>query len=137
MAPTAYVCNRHAYREHYGHGLKTFVGEVPQNGHGLGNFLSGIFRKAVPLLTKHVVPILKSTASKAGKTLLRSGANVAHDVIVDRKNLKDSLKRHAKTGLHDLIDDITSEQKGQGRIRKPARKKSCAKRRRANTDIFD
>lgn len=134
MSPVPFTCNRQAYRDHYGHGLETFVGEVNQDGYGLGNFLAGLFRKAVPLLSKHVLPVLKTTAVKAGKNLLRSGANVAKDVILEEKNFKESLKRRAKTGLQDLISDITSGQQGQGRRVK--RLRQTPKRRKTQTDIF-
>ena len=132
--------------EHYGHGLRTFVGEPQQYGSGLGNFLAGLFRRAIPLFSRHVAPALKSVAVKTGKNILRSGAQVAKDVIIEKKNVKDSVKRRAKSGLHNLIEEI-GNQSGQGRGRKratnhPSTCKRSAKRRRrtaasSGADIFD
>ena len=136
MPRVPYICNPKAYQEHYGHGLPVFQGDILQEGYGLGNVISGLFRTILPIASKHVLPVLKRTAHSAGKSLLRSGANVIRDVALEKKNLKDSLKRHAKTSLHDLLtsvgEDLTTSQKGSGYRCKNRR----FKRNRKNKDIF-
>lgn len=124
----AYVCNPKAYKDHYGHGLdRTFVGSIVQDGYGLGGLISSLARQAIPLL----LPILKRTAKTAGKTLVKHGSNVLRDVVLEKKNLKQSLKRHATSGLSDILEDL-GKQTGKGR---PLCKSQ--KRRKLNRDIFD
>jgi len=145
MTPTPFRCNKKAYVDHYGHGLRTFVGEPQQYGTGLGNFLAGLFRRAIPLFSRHVAPVLKSVAIKTGKNILRSGAQVAKDVIIEKKNIKDSVKQRAISGLHNLIEEV-GNQSGKGRKRgvtnHPSTCKRSVKRRRrtagtSDADIFD
>lgn len=114
MPHVPFVCNRKAYLDHYGRGYPGFEGEIIQEGYGIGNVLGGLFRTLVPLATRHVLPVLKRTAQTAGKSLLRSGINVVKDVALEKKSLKDSLKRHAQTSVEDLLDSIAKSQKGSG-----------------------
>lgn len=123
-----YVCNSKAYKQHYGHGLdRAFVGDVVQEGYGLGGLISSLVRRAIPLL----LPVLKQTAKTAGKTLVKRGSNVLRDVVLEKKNLKQSLKRHAASGLSDILEDL-GKQTGKGR-----RLCKSRKRRKLNRDIFD
>ena len=134
MTRVPYVCDGKAYREHYGRGLPTFHGEIIQQGYGIGNLLGGFFKSLIPLASKHVAPILKKSAASAGKSLLRSGANVIKEVALEKKNLKDSLKRHAKTSLEDILQDVVGGQKGRGlRCKKTKR---LRKSKKSSKDIF-
>lgn len=128
MVRTRYVCNAKKYKQHYGRGLDAaFVGDIIQDGYGLGGFLSGLWRSAIPI----VMPFLKNTAKTVGKTLVKKGAKVLKDVVVEKKNLKSSLKRHAEGGLDDILQGI-AKQTGQGR-----RKKLCKRKKGpVNSDIF-
>lgn len=140
MPRVPYVCNPHLYREHYGRGLATFQGDVMQDGYGLGNIIGGLFRSIIPLATKHVLPIIKTVASAAGKTLLRRGANIAKDVILERKGLKSSVKHHGKRTLQDILSSVGKEvnrsQKGSGRRGGPCKKKRRLGRKPKTSDIF-
>ena len=138
MPRARYVCDRNAIREHYGGALPVFRGVSVQQGYGIGNLISGLFRQAVPLLSKTILPVLKSTAKRAGKTLLRSSANVMKDVILDKKDLKQSMKRHAKSSLDEILDNI-GNQKGRGfnLTCKKKRRKSPVKLKYKKKDIFD
>ena len=128
-----FVCDAKVYKKHYGHGLdRAFVGSVVQEGSGLGGLISSLVRRAIPI----VLPVLKKTAKSAGKTLVKRGSNVLKDVVLEKKNLKQSLKRHATEGLSDILEDITKQQSGQGR-RLCRKKNNANKRRRVNKDIFD
>lgn len=65
------------YIDHYegqvGGGIdRVFVGAPYQRGHGLGSFLSGLFRRALPLLTRG--------ARAVGKEALSTGLNILGDV---------------------------------------------------------
>lgn len=140
MPRVPYVCDPKAYVEHYGGGLPTFRGEVVQEGYGLGNIISGFFRSLIPLASKHVVPLIKRSAGAVGKSLLRSGANVMKDVILEKKDPKSSLKRHAKTSLEDLISHVGKElntQKGSGYKKRQCKKKRLQQHsKQINKDIF-
>ena len=109
MPRVQYVCDPRAYQEHYGRGLPTFQGDVIQDWYSFGNIIGGLFRSLIPLATKHIMPVLKRTAGEAGKSLLRSGANVAKDVILEQKGLKSYVKRHGQTSLQDLLSHIGKE----------------------------
>lgn len=137
MPRVCYVCDRNAIQQHYGGGLPVFRGDPFQQGYGIGNLISGLFRQAIPLLSKTLIPALKSTAKHAGKTLLRSGANVMKDVILDRKDLKQSVKRHAKSGLDEILGNIGT-QKGRGfKLTCKRKRMSPAKHKQKKKDIFD
>lgn len=65
------------YIDHYesqvGGGVdRVFIGAPYQRGHGLGSFLSGLFRRALPLLTRG--------ARAVGKEALHAGMNILGDV---------------------------------------------------------
>ena len=99
----------------YGLGMNVFHGSRIQRGYGLGSILGGLFRKALPYLWKG--------AKYAGKTALRTGANVANDVI-DGQNIRASIKaRSAQAGkriANNVTDSILSKvgvQAGRGRKR--------------------
>ena len=73
------------YEDYYlnqsGNGMSVFQGARMQRGHGLGSFLSGLFRNAWPLI---------QTGAKAfGKQFLRTGLQIANDVA-DGQELKES-----------------------------------------------
>ena len=64
-----------------------FVGSPYQRGHGIGNFLSSLFRT--------VFPLVKSGAKAIGKEALNAGFGVLRDQI-NRKPLKTSLKNRMR-----------------------------------------
>ena len=66
---------------------RIYVGSPYQRGHGIGKFLGGLFRKAIPLLTR---------GSKAvGREALRTGLNVLTDVA-SSVSLKESIRKRVK-----------------------------------------
>lgn len=76
------------YIDHYegqvGGGVdRVFIGAPYQRGHGLGSFLSGLFRRALPLLTRG--------ARAVGKEALHTGMNILDDVA-HNKPFKDSFR---------------------------------------------
>jgi len=129
---TTFVPDRRAYHRHYGGALPVFRGTVYQEGYGLGNIFGSLFRS--------VLPILKTTAASAGKTLLRSGAQALGDIVSGERDVASALKHHSMEGLKnvgkDVLTNISStlnpEQSGSGR-----RKIRKRRRIRAVEDIFD
>ena len=71
-----YIHNPTVYRQHYqnqvGRALPAFKGSRIQHGHGLGSFLGGLARKALPLLASGV--------KMAAPHLKRAAKNIAKDV---------------------------------------------------------
>lgn len=99
------------YIDHYEHQVggggidRVFIGNPYQRGHGLGSFLSGLFRRALPLLTRG--------ARVLGKEALHAGMNILGDVAHDtpfkeslRTRVRESgrnLKRKAEESLESLM----------------------------------
>ncbi len=143
-----YCCqpNPRVYEDYYmhqaGHGLPVFMGARRQRGHGLGSILSGLLRT--------VTPLLKRGAKALGKRALKTGMQIAGDVI-QGKNVKKAAKRRLKQMGADLVTKALQQVAPPGqpakkrRISKPIKKKahkkrvSSRRRNRANTsraDIF-
>ena len=86
-----------------------------QDGYGLGGILGSISRK--------VVPILKSTAMSACKTLLNSGADALAEVISVESGEKDiisAIKDRGEEGLKLVgsdVKDVVRPIKGKNRER--------------------
>ncbi len=101
---TPYIADPNVYRQHYsGSGLDVFKGDyLYQNGSGL---LGTLFRKAIPLLKKAVVPALKNT----GKVLLKSGVKVISDVASGKKPIKEALVSRGKEALQEVGQDVTQQ----------------------------
>lgn len=129
-----YVPNRDLYLQHYrqtgGGNLPVFKG-VYQDGSGL---LGDIFRAALPML--------RSSALSAGKTLLSSGAKALSDIVSGR-NVKKAVTDRGLEGLKEIGRDVASRavrafgksQRGGRQRRKPAERK--AKTTKRTRDVFD
>ena len=140
----------HYYDQYYvnqvGSGMPVYRGSpVLQRGYGLGGLLGGLFRRAMPLL--------KKGAAMVGKQVLRTGMDIADDVM-SGQNIKTAAKRRVKAGGKQLGTDVlrrVQTGKGRGRIRmnKPTQKnkkrrqqrqkvssKGSKRRRRLYNDIF-
>ena len=72
---------------------RVFVGSHHQRGHGIGQFLGGLFRRALPLLTRG--------AKAVGKEALHASYNMLTDVAQDIP-LKQSLRNRAKESAYNL-----------------------------------
>lgn len=66
---------------------RVYVGSPYQRGHGIGGFLGGLFRKAIPLLSRGLKAM--------GREALRTGLNVLGDVA-QAVPLNESLHRRVK-----------------------------------------
>ena len=104
------------YQTQAGNGMPYFQGNPYQRGHGIGSFLGGLFRGALPLL--------KSGARAIGKELLQCGINVLDDL--PDKDLKESLNERTGETLKNLkrkaMDSVLGNMKGRGYKTKRRRK---------------
>jgi len=76
--------------------LPAFHGARIQRGYGIGSFIKGIFRSAIPLV--------KQGARTVGKTALTSGLNVVRDVLAGR-----DLKSAALSRANEAKDQLKSK----------------------------
>jgi hypothetical protein len=109
------------YARQNGGEIPVFVGARRQRGHGLGSMLSGLFRR-------FVVPFFKNNGKTLVSTALRTGMQMADDVI-GGKSFKDSAKERIREGIKTAAENI-NWQSGSGICRRKTKKR----RRR---DIFD
>jgi hypothetical protein len=99
-----------------------------QRGRGLGSFLAGLFRTAMPLI--------KSAGKAVGKQALSTGLDVARDLAFDpetRKAPKQMLKRRMKEAgdiLQEKFKEKVSRMTGSGRAGSRKRKRAPSKRRK-------
>lgn len=122
--------SRLAYEDYYleqsGSGVSVFQGARTQRGHGLGSILSGFFRNAWPLI---------QTGAKAfGKQALRTGLQIANDVVEGQK-FTESSQRRIPEGIKAFVSNNNfTTQSGSGRTR---RKRSLKRNtKRLKSDIF-
>ena len=113
------------YEDYYagqvGGDMPVFHGAKYQRGHGLGSMLSGLFRRIV-------LPFLKNNGKTIAANALKTGMEVADDVL-EGKSLKDSAKNRIPTGIKRAAQKINWQLgSGIGKRRKL--------RRRRKVDIF-
>ena len=114
MTRKTYVPNPEAFKSYYAkqvqHGggtLSAFHGARIQRGYGIGSFLGGLLRSAVPFF--------KEGAKAIGKTALTTGLNIANDVM-EGKTLKSSARTRAieaKNSLQNKALDTARNVLGQ------------------------
>jgi hypothetical protein len=105
-----------------------FRGAMYQRGHGIGSWLSGLFRS--------VFPLFKSGAKTIGQEALNAGFGLLRDTI-NQKPLKASLKermREVGNNLMSKADDRIDAMHGSGYKRRKRPKYAPNKRHCA--DIF-
>ena len=105
-----------------GSGMPFFAGSPGQRGHGLGSMLSGFFRSAFPMIKR----VLKSF----GKHALKSGLEVANDVV-EGNSFTDSLKQRVPEGIKRFAtSENFIDQSGSGRRRTKRRRKTLNKKKK-------
>lgn len=97
------------YKQQAGTGISGFQGYRYQRGHGF-------FGR---LISKAVFPLFKFL----GQSALATGANIASDVIVNKRNLKEAAKEHLESAGKDIANAGIQRAKkfvleGKGRKRK-------------------
>ena len=113
-----------------------FRGTYSQPGYGLGSFFKSLTRFAVPFIKKNIIPLAK----KGGKSLLKTGAKVLKDVILEEKPLHEAIFSRGKQQLGKILKSIDDNGNGiKQRKRKRVVKKSNKKQtnKKAKLDIFN
>jgi len=119
MKRKVYCCDatRDLYEEYY---QRQNAGEIPvfvarrfQHGHGLGNILSGFFRRLV-------LPFFKAHGKKIMANAVKTSVDVADDVL-EGKTVKESAKRRISTGIKRMLLGL-GPQSGSG-VRRLKRRK--------------
>jgi hypothetical protein len=124
-----------------------FAGAKFQKGHGIGGLLSGFFKSILPAIGKQVLPLLKSGAKSIGKQVLKRGTSVLKDALAG-KNIKSSLRDHAREGMSTLVSSAIAKVSGKKRTHLPdpvpatvpskkRKKKRLRTRNSRRRDIFD
>jgi len=120
------------YKRQAGGEIPVFRGSRYQRGHGLGSVIGGLFRRVVlPFLQKSakgIVPFLKQNKKTILSNALKTGMEVADDVL-EGKSLKQSAKKRVLSGIKRTADNINWQTGSGGR----KRRSSSSSRRR---DIF-
>ena len=120
------------YQLQYGGGGRgvsnVFVGAQRQRGHGLGSFFTGLFRSALPFLSRGALAV--------GKEALRAGVNILDDVTENNMSFKDSFKSRMNEGGNNLKRKATEKihkfMEGGG-YKALKRKRSTQSRRRSGS----
>ena len=72
--------------------IPIFVGSPIQRGSGLGQKLSGLVKRALPILKKKVLP-----------AVVRSGKEVLSDIIINKKGVKQALLDTGKNRISEFV----------------------------------
>jgi hypothetical protein len=127
-----------AYNEYYlnqtGRGYPVYVGTRYQRGHGLGSIFGSLFKSAVPLL--------KRGAKTLGCEALKTGLNLASDVM-ERQNVTQAssqiqIEINGTNLLQKAMDTVGPP--GERSIKRAAKRKKPRRRqtklRNTSKDIF-
>ena len=121
------------YAQQVGGALPYFAGARVQRGHGFGSLFGGLLRS--------VAPLIKRGALALGNRALKTGAQIAGDIL-SGENIRTAAKRRTKTAGRDLLQSLLATPPGK-RVKRaaPSRQrrsvKRAAKRRRiAESDVF-
>ncbi len=114
--------SRDMYENYYasqsGGELPVFVGARYQRRHGIGSILSGLFRR--------VLPFLKANARNLATNVLKTGVDIADDVLGQGKKLSESVKERIPQGIKRTVQEL-NWQTGSGSVKK--RRKDGIRRR--------
>jgi len=127
-----------------GGGYPIFVGGRSQKGRGLGSLFSSLFR--------NVIPLLKRGLSAFGKHAIRTGLEVAGDVIKGGQSVRESAMHRIPEGIKNFAmeqkfipsEDVRQEGSGVRRLKrkrnhgnkKKRKTKTSSKKRKKSHDIF-
>ena len=121
------------YAQQVGGALPYFAGARVQRGHGFGSLFGGL------LLS--VAPLIKRGALALGNRALKTGAQIAGDIL-SGENIRTAAKRRTKTGGRDLLQSLLATPPGKrvkraapSRQRRPV-KRTARRRRIAESDVF-
>ena len=131
--PFCCEASRDLYEQYYvqqsGSGGPIFMGASSQRGHGLGSFLSGLFRRAMPFL--------KRGAKELGKRALHTGLTMAND-MVEGSTFRDSAERRIPEGIKGFVASNFGQSGSGKRRRSISRNRSkCKTKPRKKKNKFD
>jgi len=90
------------YEDYYtgqvGGNMSVFHGTRHQRGHGLGNVIGGLFRRAV-------LPFLNKNEKTLIRNVMKTGMEVADDVLIGQ-SLKSSVKKRLPQGIKRAASDM-------------------------------
>ena len=115
------------YMNQSGSGLPVFQGSRGQRGHGLGSMLSGLFRSAVPMLKRGLATF--------GKHALKTGLEIADDVV-SGKSFKDSARDRIVPTILPGIKSFVDREFNQSGSGKRRRRRITKRSKRVKRDIF-
>ena len=112
------------YLDQSGSGFPIFVGARGQRGHGIRrSLLSGLFRSAFPMI--------KRGLASFGKHALKTGLEIANDVV-EGESIKTSAKKRVPEGIKRFANiENFINQSGSGRRRFVRNRNKIKKRRRS------
>ena len=121
------------YAQQVGGALPYFAGARVQRGHGFGSLFGGLIRS--------VAPLIKRGALALGNRALKTGAQIAGDIL-SGENIRTAAKRRTKTAGRDLLQSLLATPPGKrvkraapSRQRRPV-KRAATRRRIAESDVF-
>ena len=121
------------YAQQVGGALPYFAGARVQRGHGYGSLFGGLLRS--------VAPLIKRGALALGNRALKTGAQIAGDLL-SGENIRTAAKRRTKTAGRDLLQSLLATPPGKrvkraapSRQRRPV-KRAARRRRIAEADVF-
>ncbi len=132
-----HYCQAKAYHDYYlhqaGRGYPVYVGTHYQRGHELGGIFGSVFMSAVPLL--------KRGAKTLGRESLKTGLNLASEVMEGQNVTKAGKSRLKSAGQNVLQKAIIGvEPAGERSIKRAAKEKKPRRRqtklRSTSKDIF-
>ncbi|GFT09160.1 uncharacterized protein F54H12.2 [Trichonephila clavipes] len=89
-----YTCCLKQYEDYFidqaGNGLSYYQGQSFQKGYGIGGWFKRLFRSALPFLSRG--------AKSVGKEVLRTGAQIANDLLEGRNLQEPAEEREKETG---------------------------------------
>ena len=120
------------YAQQVGGALPYFAGARVQRGHGFGSLFGGLLRS--------VAPLIKRGALALGNRALKTGAQIAGDLL-SGDNIRTAAKRRTKTAGRDLLQSLLATSSPPGKRAAPSRqrrpvKRAARRRRIAEADVF-
>ena len=111
------------YAQQVGGALPYFAGARVQRGHGFGSLLG---------LLRTVAPLIKRGALALGNRALKTGTQIAGDVL-SGENIRTAAKRRTKTAGRDLLQSLLATSSPPGkRVKRTAPKKRIKRRTTTN-----
>jgi hypothetical protein len=73
-----------------------------QSGAGIGSYLKGLFRRAIPHVKRRALPVVKRGVKAVGKEALDTGVNIINDVVNQNRPIKEAIKERTREGGEKL-----------------------------------